>query len=84
MRRYLLDSSVLSAYMRGRPGALTLVQPWVLPGEATTSMVCVGEVSEYLKGYLDYPQHWRAFRTLLEKVHPYPLTFAIAQRQQPQ
>lgn len=80
MRRYLLDSSLLSAYMRGRPGALALVRPWVVPQEATTSMVCVGEVAEYLKGYPDYPRHWQEFRTLLVKVHPYPLTYAIGQR----
>lgn len=80
MRQYLLDSAVLSAYLRGRPAALALAQAWVHAGEATTSIVCVGEVAEYLKGFSDYPRHWRALRTLLVRVHPYPLTYAIAQR----
>src|SRR5690242_3466208 len=80
MRTYLLDSAVVSAYMRGRPAALALAQPWVHAGEATTSIVCVGEVAEYLKSFSDYPGHWQALRTLLLRVHPYPLTYAIAQR----
>lgn len=80
MRQYLLDSAVLSAYMRGRPAALALAQPWVQAGEATTSIACVGEVAEYLKGFSDYPRHWQAFRTLLIRVHPYPITYAISQR----
>ena len=80
MRQYLLDSAVLSAYLRGRAATLAMTQPWIHVGEATTSMVCVGEVSEYLKGFPDYPTHWQAFRTLLMKVHPYPLTYAIGQR----
>ncbi len=80
MRQYLLDSAVLSAYLRGRPAALALAKQWVHASEATTSIVCVGEVAEYLKSFLDYPRHWQAFRTLLVRVHPYPLTYAIAQR----
>lgn len=80
MRQYLLDSSVLTAYLRGRIAALNLAQAWVHAGEATTSMVCVGEVAEYLKSFSDYPRHWQAFRTLLVRVHPYPLTYAISQR----
>ncbi|HEY7833646.1 MAG TPA: type II toxin-antitoxin system VapC family toxin [Ktedonobacterales bacterium] len=80
MRQYLLDSAVLSAYMRARPAALALAQAWVHADEATTSIVCVGEVAEYLKGFSTYLEHWRAFRTLLMRVHPYPLTYAISQR----
>ncbi len=80
MRQYLLDSAVLSAYLRGRPAALALAQQWVHAGEATTSLVCVGEGAEYLKSFPEYPRHWQAFRTLLVRVHPYPLTYAIAQR----
>lgn len=80
MRQYLLDSAVLSAYLRGRPAALALAQAWVYAGETTTSMACVGEVAEYLKSFPNYLRHWQAFRTLLIRVHPYPLTYAIAQR----
>lgn len=80
MTRYLLDSSLLSAYMRARPAALSMTRPWLDAGEAATSIVCVGEVAKYLKGFPDYPRHWQSFRMLLVRVHPYPLTYAIAQR----
>jgi tRNA(fMet)-specific endonuclease VapC len=80
MRQYLLDSAILAAYMRGRPAAIALAQPWVHAGEAATSIVCVAEVAEYLKSFPDYSRHWQAFRALLIRVHPYPLTYAIGQR----
>ncbi len=80
MRQYLLDSAILSAYMRARPAALALAQNWVHADEAATSIVCVSEVAEYLKGFADYSRHWQAFRVLLQRVRPYPLTYAIAQR----
>ncbi len=57
MRQYLLDSAVLSAYLRGRTAALALAQQWVHAGVATTGMVCDGEVAEYLKSFPDYPRH---------------------------
>lgn len=80
MRQYLLDSAILAAYLRGRPAAIALAQPWVHASEATTSMVCVAEVAEYLKSFPNYAHHWQALRTLLVRVRPYPLTYAIAQR----
>jgi hypothetical protein len=66
--------------MRGIPTAIALAQPWIHAGEATTSIVCVGEVAEYLKSFSDYSRHWRAMRSLLISVHPYPLTYAIVHR----
>ena len=29
MRQYLLDTNVLSAYLQGRPGALSLAKVWI-------------------------------------------------------
>lgn len=80
MRQYLLDSGVLSAYMRGRPGALSLARGWVGADEASTSIVCVGEAAEYLKSYSNYLTRWQAFRTLLVRVYPFPITYAVCQR----
>ena len=34
MRRYLLDTSILSAFLLGRPGAVSLVGPWIQNREA--------------------------------------------------
>jgi hypothetical protein len=57
MTRYLLDNGVLVAYLKGRPGALRLIRPWIVAREATTSQLVYGEAIEYLKGASDYRQH---------------------------
>src|SRR5947209_6276598 len=77
MRRYLLDTNVLGAYLQGRPGALSLAQEWIHNDETATSIVVYGEITEYLKGFEEYPRRLVALRTLLRKVHPYPLTYAL-------
>ena len=77
MRQYLLDTNVLAAYLQGRPGALSLAQAWIHNDEASTSIVVYGEITEYLKGFKEFPRHQVALRTLLKKVHPYPLTYAL-------
>ena len=35
---------------------------------------------EYLKSFPDFPRHQVALRTLLRKVHPYPLTYALLEQ----
>lgn len=80
MRQYLLDSNVLGAYLQGRPGAISLAQPWVHHDEAATSIVVYGELTEYLKSFKEFPRHLAALRTLLRKVHPYPLTYALLEQ----
>jgi len=80
MRQYLLDTNVLGAYLQGRPGALSLAQGWIHNDEAATSIVVYGEITEYLKGFTEFPRHQVALRTLLRKVHPYPLTYALLEQ----
>ncbi len=80
MRQYLLDTNVLGAYLQGRPGALSLAQGWIHNDEAATSIVVYGEITEYLKGFTEFPRHLVALRTLLKKVHPYPLTYALLEQ----
>jgi tRNA(fMet)-specific endonuclease VapC len=77
MRQYLLDTNVLGAYLQGRSGAVSLAQGWIHNEEATTSIVVYGEIMEYLKGFVEFPRYQAALRTLLRKVHPYPLTYAL-------
>ncbi len=77
MRQYLLDTNVLGAYLQGRSGALSLAQWWIHNDEAATSIVVYGEIMEYLKGFAEFPRYQVALRTLLRKVHPYPLTYAL-------
>jgi hypothetical protein len=37
MRRYLLDTSPLGAYLQGREPAVTLIVPWIRRGEAAAT-----------------------------------------------
>jgi predicted nucleic acid-binding protein len=77
VRRYLLDTSVLSAFLLGRPGAVSLVNPWIAGREAATSILVFGEVVEYLKGRSDYARRYGDLRDLVAEITPYFLTYAI-------
>ena len=50
MRRYLLDTGPLGAYLQGRPAVIELVTPWLREREAATSALAYAEVVEYIKG----------------------------------
>src|SRR5262245_22619821 len=80
MRRNLLDTTPLSAYLLGRPGVIPLVQPWLRRREAATSMLAYGEVAEYLKSQPNYGTHHAQLRRLLRSIVPFSLTYAIMER----
>ncbi len=80
MKRYLLDTNVLGAYLQGQSGALSLARSWIHNDEAATSIVVYGELTEYLKSFPDFSSHQAALRTLLRKVRPYPLTYALLEQ----
>lgn len=71
MRRYLLDTAPLAALLLGRPGAASLVTPWISNHEVATSILVYGEALEYLQSFPDFAHHRAALRTLLRAVHPY-------------
>lgn len=79
MKRYLLDTSLISAFLHGRPPALTLIEPLVRNGQATTSILVYGEVIEYLKGLPTFTTHKMRLQRLfdLNQITPYPLTYPI-------
>ena len=77
MKRYLLDSSLLAAYLHNRATAISLISVWVKNDEAATSMLVYGEVIEYLKGLPDYQENYIALHTILIEIPPYPLTYAV-------
>src|SRR4051794_36117889 len=56
MRRYLLDTSLLAAYLFGRLHAVELITPWITRREVATSILVYGEVLEHLKSKLGYPR----------------------------
>lgn len=80
MRKYPLDNGPLVALMRGRSGAERLMRPWVVAGEAVTSLVVYGEAIEYISGELDYVARRQTLRTLLRQVTPLKLSYAILER----
>jgi hypothetical protein len=56
MRQDLLDTTVFSALLRGRLGAVYLIQPWIFSREVVTNMLLYGEVIAYLRGLTDVPR----------------------------
>ncbi len=80
MRRYLLDTNILGAYLQGRSGAVKIAQTWIYNDQAATSIVVYAEITEYLKGFSDYSRRETDLRMLLRKVYPYPLTYAQLER----
>lgn len=80
MRRYLLDTTPLTAYLKGVDSARELIEPWIMRQEATTSILVYGEVTEYNKSFPDVARRHEHLRRLLREVSPYIPTFAILER----
>lgn len=80
MRRYLLDTPMVSALLNSRPGAVSIIQPWIMANEAATSVLVYAEVIEYVKTSQRYPHYRASLRNLLRGVYPYYLTLPILER----
>jgi predicted nucleic acid-binding protein len=82
MKRYLLDTSLIAAFLHGRKYVIELIDPWVRKQEAATSILVYGEVIEYLKGLAEYSRYQARLQRLftLEQITPYPLTYPILER----
>lgn len=80
MKRYLLDTTPLVAYLKGVPSARELVEPWIRRREAATSILVYGEVMEYYKSFVDLATRQAQLRTLLREVSPYVPTYGILDR----
>jgi predicted nucleic acid-binding protein len=77
---YILDTSLVAAYLRGRPGAVALISPWIASHEVGTSIIVYGEAFEYLSGFAD-PGRWQAALRALPGTMPvFDLTYAIMER----
>ena len=70
MKRYLLDSTPLAAYLHGRPAAISLITPWIRAHEAATSQLCYAEVIEHLKSFPDFGRRRQELRRLLQGDFP--------------
>jgi predicted nucleic acid-binding protein len=80
VKRYLLDTGPLAAYLHNRQSAIALLSPWIRQREAATSILVYGEVIEYLKGRSDFAHRRAQLRTLLAAIAPYFLTYGILER----
>ena len=80
MRRYLLDTGPLGAYLQGRQAVVHLVAPWLRAQEAATSILAYAEVVEYIKGFPDFVSLHTQLRRLLRHIYPYFLTYRILER----
>lgn len=80
MKRYLLDTPVLSAYVLGRAGAQALVTPWVDLDEAATSIVVYAEIIEYFQQFRNFAQRRNELRQLLSHhIPPYRQSYRICE-----
>ena len=77
MKRFLLDTSPLAAYLQRRELAVALIQPWIARHEVATSMVVYAEVTEYIQGLPDFAHRQYELRQLLREIYPYFLTYPI-------
>jgi len=80
MIRYLLETGPLSAYLQGRKAVVELITPWIRRNEVATSILVYAEVTEYLKGFADFPIRHTQLRRLLRYIYPYFLTYHILER----
>ena len=80
MRRYLLDTGPLSAFLFNRPAVLSLVSPWIRQREAASSILVHGEVVEYLHSFPDFHHRHAQLRTLMREITPHFLTYRIVER----
>jgi predicted nucleic acid-binding protein len=77
MKHYLLDTSLLAAYLHNRTKAIRLMTPWIKNDEVVTSILVYGEVIEYLKGLPNFADKYTKLHRILDEIPPYPLTYAI-------
>ena len=80
MKRYLLDTSLLAAYLQSRVTAVQLLQPLIERHEVATSILVYAEVAEYIKGLPRYQQRSVELRQLMREIYPYFLTYPILDR----
>ena len=71
MKRYLLDTSLLTAYLHNRTKAVRLMTPWITNDETVTSILVYGEVIEYLKGLQSFAEKYTKLHRILEEIPAY-------------
>ncbi len=80
MKRYLLDTSLLAAYLHSRKPSVTLLTPLIEAHEVATSILVYAEVTEYIQGLSNYHKRADQLRQLFKEIYPYFLTYSILER----
>lgn len=80
MKRYLLDTTPLSAYLKGRAAATALIAPWIQAREVQTSILVYGEVTEYHRSLSDAVRRQDEFQRVLIQIEPLGLDKPIMER----
>ncbi len=80
MKRYLLDTSPLAAYLQRKEPAVRIIQPPIERHTVATSMIVYAEVVEYIQGLPRFAQRQFELRQLLREIYPYFLTYPILER----
>lgn len=68
MTTYLLDTLLVTAYLRGRRGAVALIEPWISAGGASTSIIVYAEAIEFFKSLPDFARRKAILRALLGQI----------------
>ena len=80
MKRYLRDTTPLTAYFRARSAVVSLLNSLLERPEVCTSSLVYAEVSEYNRGFSDYARRQAELRRLLREITPFVLTYSILER----
>ncbi len=80
MKRYLLDTSPLAAYLLHKEPAVQLIQPLIAKHEVATSIIVYAETTEYIQGLPNALKRHYELRQLLREIYPYFLTYPILER----
>jgi len=80
MRRYLLDTPILAAYLNNRPWVVSVISPWIIHHEVSTSILAYGEVTEYLRSATNPDERQEHLRRLLRSVYPFFVSYRIMER----
>jgi predicted nucleic acid-binding protein len=80
MKRYLLDTAPLAAYLQKKEPAVTLIRPLIKKHEVATSIVVYAELTECIRSHPKFIQRHYELCQLLREIYPYFLTYPILDR----
>jgi predicted nucleic acid-binding protein len=80
LKRYLLDTTPLSAYLNGLAAAVQRIDPWIMRDEVATSVLVYAEVLEGLHSRSRFPERHQQLKEVLKYVYPFWLTYPILER----